>query len=161
MQTEIEKPDDTFEATSRKVDTDTIKSGLDTDLPWENDIIARLMNYSLRATFPNPKATLRPGSYVRIRIAQGTLPGAVIVPAQAIQRSSAGVAQVFVVAENGTAALRPVRTGALTDGGWIVEDGLKAGETVVVEGFQRLQPGMPVNPSPWQASRTASASVKP
>lgn len=116
---------------------------------------------SLRATFPNPKATLRPGSYVRIRIAQGTLPGAVIVPAQAIQRSSAGVAQVFVVAENGTAALRPVRTGALTDGGWIVEDGLKAGETVVVEGFQRLQPGMPVNPSPWQASRTASASVKP
>ncbi|KMO35760.1 hypothetical protein [Methylobacterium aquaticum] len=48
MQTEIEKPDDTFEATSRKVDTDTIKSGLDTDLPWENDIIARLMNYENR-----------------------------------------------------------------------------------------------------------------
>lgn len=116
---------------------------------------------SLRATFPNPKVALLPGTYVRVRVAQGTLPGAVIVPAQAMQRSSAGVAQVYVVAEDRTVALRPVRAGALTDAGWIVEDGLKAGETVVVEGFQRLQPGMAVNPSPWQAFRTASASAKP
>ncbi len=79
------------------------------------------------------------------------MPGAVILPAQAIQRSSAGVAQVYVVAQDRTVALRPVRAGALTDAGWIVEDGLKAGETVVVEGFQRLQPAMAVNPSPWQA----------
>ncbi|TNC08055.1 efflux RND transporter periplasmic adaptor subunit [Methylobacterium terricola] len=115
---------------------------------------------SLRATFPNPKVALLPGTYVRVRVAQGTLPGAVILPAQAIQRSSAGVAQVYVVAEDRTVALRPVRAGALTDAGWIVEDGLKAGETVVVEGFQRLQPGMAVNPSPWQAPRNASASAK-
>ncbi|MFG7490572.1 efflux RND transporter periplasmic adaptor subunit [Methylorubrum rhodesianum] len=116
---------------------------------------------SLRATFPNPKVALLPGTYVRVRVAQGTLPGAVILPAQAIQRSSAGVAQVYVVAEDRTVALRPVRAGALTDAGWIVEDGLRAGETVVVEGFQRLQPGMAVNPSPWQGARTASAAAKP
>lgn len=116
---------------------------------------------SLRATFPNPKVALLPGTYVRVRVAQGTLPGAVILPAQAIQRSSAGVAQVYVVAEDRTVALRPVRAGALTDAGWIVEDGLKAGENVVVEGFQRLQPGMAVNPLPWQAPRTASAFAKP
>jgi membrane fusion protein (multidrug efflux system) len=116
---------------------------------------------SLRATFPNPKVALLPGTYVRVRIAQGSLPGAVTVPAQAIQRSSAGVAQVFVVGADGTVALRPVGAGALTDAGWIVEDGLKAGETVVVEGFQRIQPGMAVNPVPWQGPRTASASVKP
>jgi membrane fusion protein, multidrug efflux system len=54
-----------------------------------------------------------------------------------------------------------VRAGALTDAGWIVEDGLKAGETVVVEGFQRIQPGMAVNPAPWQGPRTSSASAKP
>ncbi|SFG25238.1 efflux RND transporter periplasmic adaptor subunit [Methylobacterium gossipiicola] len=116
---------------------------------------------SLRASFPNPKVALLPGTYVRVRVAQGTLPGAVIVPAQAIQRSSAGVAQVYVLAEDRTVALRPVRAGALTEAGWIVEDGLKAGETVVVEGFQRLQPGMAVNPSPWPAPRTTSASAKP
>ncbi len=116
---------------------------------------------SLRATFPNPKVVLLPGTYVRIRLAQGTVPGAVVVPAQAIQRSSAGVAQVFVVGEDRIVALRPVRAGALTDAGWIVEDGLKAGETVVVEGFQRIQPGMAVNPAPWQGPRTSSASAKP
>ncbi len=116
---------------------------------------------SLRAKFPNPKVALLPGTYVRVRVAQGILPGAVVVPAQAIQRSSAGVAQVFVVGEDRTAALRPVRAGALTDAGWIVEDGLKAGETVVVEGFQRIQPGMAVNPMPWHGARTAAASEKP
>ena len=116
---------------------------------------------SLRAKFPNPKVALLPGTYVRIRVAQGTLPGAVVVPAQAIQRSSAGVAQVFVVDRDKAVALRPVREGALTDAGWIVEDGLKAGETVVVEGFQRIQPGMAVNPMPWHGARTAAASANP
>ncbi len=116
---------------------------------------------SLRAKFPNPKVALLPGTYVRVRVAQGTLPGAVVVPAQAIQRSSAGVAQVFVVDRDKAVALRPVREGRLTDAGWIVEDGLKAGETVVVEGFQRIQPGMAVNPMPWHGARTAAASAKP
>ncbi|MEH3143999.1 MAG: efflux RND transporter periplasmic adaptor subunit [Methylobacterium frigidaeris] len=113
---------------------------------------------SLRATFPNPKAALLPGTYVRVRVAQGTMPGAVIVPAQAIQRSSAGVAQVFVLRADKTLALRPLRIGALTDAGWIVEEGLKPGETVVVEGFQKIQPGMAVNPVPWGDGRTAAAS---
>ncbi|GJD92395.1 Solvent efflux pump periplasmic linker SrpA [Methylobacterium hispanicum] len=116
---------------------------------------------SLRATFPNPKVALLPGTYVRVRVAQGTVPGAVIVPAQAIQRSSAGVAQVFVVGDDRTVALRPVQAGALTDAGWIVEEGLKPGERVVVEGFQKIQPGMAVNPTPWHGARTAAASAEP
>ncbi|KQP28768.1 RND transporter [Methylobacterium sp. Leaf102] len=116
---------------------------------------------SLRATFPNPEVALLPGTYVRVRVAQGKLPGAVIVPAQAIQRSSAGVAQAFVVGADRTLALRPLRAGALTDAGWIVEDGLKPGETVVVEGFQRIQPGMAVNPVPWKGGRTVAASGQP
>lgn len=116
---------------------------------------------SLRATFPNPKVVLLPGTYVRVRVAQGMLPGAVIVPAQAIQRSSAGVAQAFVVGADRTVALRPLRAGALTDAGWIVEEGLKAGETVVVEGFQKIQPGMAVNPAPWKGDRAVTASRQP
>lgn len=113
---------------------------------------------SLRATFPNPRVALLPGTYVRVRLARGALPGAVIVPAQAIQRSSAGVAQAFVVGTDRTVALRPLRAGALTDAGWIVEEGLKPGEIVVVEGFQKIQPGMAVNPVPWMGARTDTAS---
>jgi len=116
---------------------------------------------SLRATFPNPKVLLLPGTYVRIRVAQGMLPGAVVVPAQAIQRSSAGVAQAFVVGADKTLSLRPLRTGALTDAGWIVEEGLKPGETVVVEGFQKIQPGLSVNPVPWAGGRSAATSAQP
>lgn len=116
---------------------------------------------SLRAAFANPKVALLPGAYVRIRVARGLLPGAVVVPAQAIQRSSAGEAQAFVVAEGRTVALRPLRTGALTDTGWVVEDGLKPGEAVVVEGFQKIQPGMAVNPVAWKSARTAAASQQP
>lgn len=112
---------------------------------------------SMRATFPNPKAALLPGTYVRVRVAQAMKADAVVVPAQAIQRSSAGEAQAYVV-EVGKLALRPLRTGALTDDGWIVEEGLKAGETVVVEGFQKIQPGMAVNPVAWNGGRTAAAS---
>lgn len=115
---------------------------------------------SLRATFPNPKGALLPGTYVRVRVAQGLTATAVIVPSQAIQRSSAGEAQAFVVAE-GKAALRPLRTGPLTDAGWIVEEGLKAGETVVVEGFQKIQPGMAVNPVPWKGARTVNSTEQP
>lgn len=111
---------------------------------------------SLRATFPNPKAALLPGTYVRVRVAQGVRADAVLVPAQAIQRSSAGEAQAYVVAD-GKTALRPLRTGALTDAGWIVEEGLKAGETIVVEGFQKIQPGMAVNPVAWTGGKTAAA----
>lgn len=109
---------------------------------------------SLRATFPNPKAALLPGTYVRVRVTQGMKADAVVVPAQAIQRSSAGEAQAYVV-EEGKLALRPLRTGALTDAGWVVEEGLKAGEVAVVEGFQKIQPGMPVNPVSWKGPRTA------
>ena len=116
---------------------------------------------SLRATFPNSKAALLPGAYVRVRVAQGMKANAAIVPAQAIQRSSAGEAQAFVIGENKTVALRPLKTGALTDGGWIVEEGLKAGEIVVVEGFQKIHPGLAVNPVPWAGGRTATAAPQP
>ncbi|WP_289015844.1 efflux RND transporter periplasmic adaptor subunit [uncultured Methylobacterium sp.] len=116
---------------------------------------------SLRGTFPNPRGALLPGAYVRVRMAQGMSADAVIVPAQAIQRSSAGVAQAFVVGGDKALALRPLRVGALTEAGWIVEEGLKPGETVVVEGFQKIQPGMTVNPVPWQGGRTAAAAYQP
>jgi membrane fusion protein (multidrug efflux system) len=115
---------------------------------------------SLRAAFPNPRAALLPGTYVRVRVEHGMKADVVVVPPQAIQRSSAGEAQAYVV-QDGKTALRPLRTGPLTDAGWIVEEGLKAGETVVVEGFQKIQPGMAVNPVAWTGGKTAAASEQP
>ena len=116
---------------------------------------------SLRATFPNAKGTLLPGTYVRVRVPRGVKSDAALVPAQAIQRSSAGEAQAYVVEDGGKLALRPVRTGSLTDAGWLVEDGLKPGETVVVEGFQKIQPGAPVSPVPWKPAADSSAAARP
>lgn len=113
---------------------------------------------SLRAAFANPNGALLPGAYVRVRVPFGVTAGAVIVPPQAIQRSSAGEAQAYVVTGDKTLVLRPLRTGALTEAGWIVEDGLKPGETIVVEGFQKIQPGMPVTPKPWRDAGAAAAA---
>jgi len=113
---------------------------------------------SLRAAFANPNGALLPGAYVRVRVPFGVTAGAVIVPPQAIQRSSAGEAQAYIVGADKILVLRPLRTGALTQDGWIVEEGIKPGEMVVVEGFQKIQPGMPVTPKPWRDGGAAAAA---
>ncbi|PCC72368.1 membrane fusion protein, multidrug efflux system [Nannocystis exedens] len=113
-----------------------------------------------RASFPNPDGALLPGTYVRVRLARGRDVEAIVVPPQAIQRSSAGEAQAFVVDDAGKIALRPLRTGPLTARGWIVEEGLSAGETVVVEGFQKIRPGASVTPMPWAPPSPASATAQ-
>ncbi|MCY1058614.1 efflux RND transporter periplasmic adaptor subunit [Nannocystis sp. SCPEA4] len=112
---------------------------------------------TMRATFPNPDGALLPGTYVRVRLARGRDTDAVVVPPQAIQRSSAGEAQAFVVDGAGKVALKPLRTGPLIDVGWVVEDGLAAGETLIVEGFQKIGPGASVKPIPWNEPSLAPA----
>ncbi|MBZ5711566.1 efflux RND transporter periplasmic adaptor subunit [Nannocystis pusilla] len=112
---------------------------------------------TLRATFPNPDGALLPGTYVRVRLARGRATDAVVVPPQAIQRSSAGEAQAFVVDGAGKVALKPLRTGPLIDVGWVVEDGLAAGEILIVEGFQKIGPGASVKPIPWSEPSLAPA----
>jgi len=115
---------------------------------------------SMRAEFSNPDGALLPGAYVRVRLARGRDTEAIVVPPQAIQRSSAGEAQAFVVDGAGTVALKPLRTGPLMDVGWIVEDGLAAGETLVVEGFQKIGPGASVKPVPWIAPAPAPTTAQ-
>ena len=83
-----------------------------------------------------------------------------MVPPQAIQRSSAGEAQAFVVDDAGKVALKPLRTGPLTEHGWIVEDGLAPGEQLVVEGFQKIHPGGSARAVPWVAPTTAPPTTE-
>jgi membrane fusion protein, multidrug efflux system len=103
----------------------------------------------LRGQFPNPKRDLLPGMYARVLIEQGIDSDAIAVPQQAIRHNAGGGSEVFVVKEDNTVAIQPVRTGALQDGQWTVIDGLKAGDRVVVDGFQKIAAGDPVNPNSW------------
>jgi membrane fusion protein (multidrug efflux system) len=101
---------------------------------------------TLRGEFPNPRRELLPGMYVRVLIEQGIDSDAIAVPQQAIQRNGGGGSEVFVVKEDNRVALQAVRTGSMQDGQWFVTEGLKSGDKVVVEGFQKFAAGDKVRP---------------
>ncbi|UFX46528.1 efflux RND transporter periplasmic adaptor subunit [Bradyrhizobium sp. 41S5] len=113
---------------------------------------------TLRGEFPNPKRVLLPGMYVRVQIEQGIDSDAIAVPQQAIQRNGGGGSEVFVVKDDNHVAVQPVRTGSLQDGSWFVTEGLKAGDKVVVEGFQKFAAGDKVRPLAWREIDAAAAS---
>lgn len=114
---------------------------------------------TLRGEFPNPKRELLPGMYVRVQIEQGIDSDAIAVPQQAIQRNVGGGSEVFVVKDDNLVAVQPVRTGSIQDGHWFVTEGLKAGDKVVVEGFQKFAAGDRVRPQAWTEAASAEAAT--
>src|SRR5438876_215273 len=114
---------------------------------------------TLRGEFPNPKREMLPGMYVRVLIEQGIDSDAIAVPQQAIQRNGGGGSEVFVVKDDGHVAIQPVRTGSVQGGQWFVTEGLKAGDKVVVEGFQKFAAGDKVRPQ-VRADADASTDLK-
>ena len=118
---------------------------------------------TLRAELPNPKAELLPGMYVRVRLEQAQVDGGVLLPQQAVTRTAQG--DFVTVVEGGSkAARRPVRLGGATGTNWVVLGGLKEGDQVVVDGFQKMMmsPASPLKPVPWAplgASAPAAASA--
>jgi membrane fusion protein (multidrug efflux system) len=113
---------------------------------------------TLRGEFPNPKGELLPGMYVRVQIVQGTDGDALAVPQQAIQRDDAGGSEVYVVRPDNRAVLKTVRAGRVVDEEWLVLEGLAPGDRVVVEGFQKFEPGDVVDPVPWGATQSAATT---
>ncbi len=116
---------------------------------------------TLRAEVPNPKGVLLPGLYVRVQVEQAQAVNAITLPQQAVTRSEAGDT-VSVVGEDGKISQRSIKVGAAKNQQWVVLDGLKAGEKVMVDGFQKLQmlpPGTPVTPVPWQAPGAAPVAA--
>lgn len=107
---------------------------------------------TLRGEFPNPKGDLLPGLYVRVRVEQAVRRNAIVVPQRAINRTMEGAAQVFVVGDGDTVEARDVKLGRVTSGNWIVEDGLKPGDRVIVDGVMKAQPGGKVTPEPLNVS---------
>ncbi|MGB6106079.1 MAG: efflux RND transporter periplasmic adaptor subunit [Pusillimonas sp.] len=104
---------------------------------------------SMRAVFPNPDKILLPGMYLRVRVPQGVDEKALKVPQQAIQRTADGLSSLIVVRDE-KAQVVPVLTGAVVDNQTIITKGLNPGDMVVVEGFQKIRPGAPVQPIPWK-----------
>lgn len=99
---------------------------------------------TLRAVFLNGERLLMPGQFVRGQIAIGTSPSGIILPARAIQFGERG-ASVTVVAKDGTASPRPIQLAGQSGAGWVVKSGLKPGERVITDGWQKImQPGMKV-----------------
>ena len=104
---------------------------------------------TLRAEVPNPNGLLLPGMYVRVRLEQAQAEAGIVLPQQAVTRGSTGDT-VMVVGADGKVMPRPIKVGAAVDGRWVVLEGLKPGEQVMVEGFQKLRGAAKVKAVPWQ-----------
>lgn len=103
----------------------------------------------LRAEFPNSRRELLPGTFVRVRFPQARLERAIRVPQRAVSATAQGQS-VMLVDADGKVVPRPIRTGGMAGGDFIVADGLKGGEQVIVNGLQKARPGATVKPVPWQ-----------
>ena len=113
---------------------------------------------NVRAKVPNADGALMPGMYVRGRIAQQQVDSAFLLPQQAVQRTTSNDT-VMVVGADGKPAPRVVKLGGTDGGNWIVLDGLKPGEKVIVDGFQRIRPGATVTPVAWTGAAAPAAAA--
>ena len=114
-----------------------------------------------RAELPNGDGQLRPGQFVRVVLRGATYPNAVTVPQRAVLEGPQGKF-VYVVGEKGVAEARPVQAGEWSGGSdWIIIDGLKEGERVIVDGVMKLGPGAPVKVSQGNEAQKPAEQHKP
>jgi membrane fusion protein (multidrug efflux system) len=114
--------------------------------------------YSAEAAFPNPRGLLLPGQFARVRAPYRTLQGATVIPRRAVSELQ-GRFQVYVVAAGNTIEVRAVTPGPVVDNVMVIESGLQGGETVVVEGLQKVRSGMTVDPQPYVDPAEEAASM--
>ena len=120
---------------------------------------------TLRAEIPNRNFALLPGLYVRVRLEQAQVDNAILLPQQAVSRS-AKADTVMVVGADNQVTPRTVKLGPAQGSNWVILDGLKSGEQVMVDGFQKLPRGKPgdqivVTPVPWQAGGSKASTPSP
>ena len=106
----------------------------------------------LRATFRNPNRLLLPGQFVRVRVQTGSNPKGIAVPQRAVQITQQG-GSVMILGAGNVATPRPVKLGAAEGDRWVILDGLKPGDKVIVDGIQKVRPGAKVDPKPLGAAR--------
>jgi len=106
--------------------------------------------YSVEAAFPNPRRVLLPGQFARVRARYQKLEDVVVVPKQTLSELQ-GMFSVYVVNENNTVVKRTVELGPYFDDSVVIEGGLAAGETIIIEGLQKVRGGSVVSPTPLSA----------
>jgi RND family efflux transporter MFP subunit len=114
----------------------------------DNQVDVRTGSLRIAALFPNPGNILRPGQFARIRVLSEMKPHALLVPQRAVIELQ-GTYQVALVGPENKVHIQPVKMGRRIDHDWIVEDGLKPGDKVIVEGVQKARENGVVNPKPW------------
>jgi membrane fusion protein (multidrug efflux system) len=115
-------------------------------------------NFLLRAVVPNPNLLLLPGMFVRALLNQGVLSQGLLAPQLAITRDPKGGGSALVVNPDGKAAVRAVRVSRTIGDQWLIEEGLSEGDRLIVEGLQKVQPGMPVQAVEQPAAATGATA---
>ncbi len=121
----------------------------------ENQVDVRTGSVRIAAIFPNPGNILRPGQFARIRVRTDVEHGAFLVPQRAVIELQ-GTYQIALVGPDNKAHIQAVKMGRRFGGMWIVQEGVHAGDRVVVEGVQKARNDSPVNPKPWSPPPAAS-----
>lgn len=110
---------------------------------------------TIRAVFPNPRALLLPGMYVRAELVEGVQGDALLIPQRAVSRNERGEPVALVVGSDNKVAQRVLKTDRVIGNDWLVTSGLKAGDRIVMEGSQLARPGATVKPVLWRPSASA------
>jgi len=117
-----------------------------------NQVDPKTGTLELQASFPNPRHTLLPGQFGRIRVQVDERKDAIEIPQKAVQQIQS-IQAVYTVGPDNKALMRPIVTGNRTGELWIVEQGLKPGERIIVEGQLKVRPGATVQPQPYRESK--------
>jgi membrane fusion protein (multidrug efflux system) len=122
-------------------------------------------SFILRMVFPNPKNTLLPGMYARALVREGVVESAILVPQQGVSRDPKGNPVAMVVDKENKVELRIITVDRAIGDKWLVSSGIAAGDTLIVEGTQKVRPGMPVKTVPFnpgnKEGQGASKAGKP
>ena len=118
------------------------------------EIASQTGTIQLAAEFPNKDGILRPGGFGNVRIETGTTEHALLVPQAAVIEVQS-MYQVVVVTPENKAMFRPVKVGERVGPNWIISEGLKPGEKIIVQGFMKVREGTPVSPKPYVVASAA------
>lgn len=112
----------------------------------------------VRATFPNPEGKVLPGQFVRTYVYGAVRPDAIVVPQQAVASGQSGE-YVFVLDEKNVVSMRNVVVGVWYENGWVIREGLNPGDRVIVEGINKVAPGIQVQPEAYQPQAKRAAKT--
>jgi len=124
-----------------------------------NQVDLKTGTLEVQGTFPNPEHRVLPGQFGRVRLLTNEAKNVIVVPQRAVQELQS-MQSVFTVGPDNKAQMRTIVTGDRVGDGWIVTQGLKSGDKVIVEGLQKVRPGAPVQPTPYKAREATQSAAR-